>query len=92
MNQNAKTNEFEKVLLEHTEMCYTVALAMTQNRKEARRLTYDVLSWAWQFHTIAGEHTRIKAKLLDELRRRHIQDRAQLAFGVPSAAAVAENV
>ena len=69
---------FERVLLSHVEMCYSVALALTHNPSAACNLTRDVLAWAWNLRDSAGFKTGIKMKLLTALRERFIQHYSHL--------------
>ncbi len=68
---------FEHVLLSHTEMCYSVALAMTRDPVRAQNLTRNVLTWAWHLRASADREKHIKIKLLIALRKRFLKDYPQ---------------
>jgi hypothetical protein len=87
MNEAKRTEDFEQMLLSHTEMCFSVALALTRNREDARDLARETLAWAWRRRGAAGGPGCIKADLLKELRRGFL-----CKYGRPAAPAVATNV
>ena len=73
MNQAKQAETFEQILLAHTAMCYSVALALTRDPYQARDLTREVVTCAWGLRDTANAKTRIKTKLLTALRGRFIQ-------------------
>lgn len=58
----------EQILLSHVETCYSVALQLTRSRVNARRLTRDVMTWAWHLHDDAITQLHFKSALLTQLR------------------------
>jgi DNA-directed RNA polymerase specialized sigma24 family protein len=64
---------FERVLLSHVELCYSVALALTQDPNRAAKLAKETLSWAWQRSGGAQDADAIKMTLLSELRDRYVR-------------------
>lgn len=72
MNQHTNMQEFEKDLLSYTEMCYSVALALTRDRFDAEDLARDVLTRAWLTRR-PGERRVTKEELLTGLRKRYLQ-------------------
>jgi hypothetical protein len=72
MNQTTETETFEEVLLSYTQMCYSMALAMTRDPENARDLTHDVMTWAWHFRNNPDAQPVIKKELLGKLRERFL--------------------
>lgn len=79
MNQHTNMRELEKDLLSYTEMCYSVALALTHDRFEAEDLARHVLMRAWLTHNRPGSHRVTKEYLLTGLRKRYLEDRRKSA-------------
>lgn len=77
MKQAEQADAFEQVLLSHTEMCYSVAFALTRNPVRARNLTRNVLTWAWHLRRSADSGKDIKKKLLTALRETFLKDYRQ---------------
>ncbi len=67
-----KDPEFERTLLSHVDLCYSVALALTHNPDRAAALAKETLSWAWQHNGGAWDRDSIKRVLLRELRDRYL--------------------
>ena len=65
--------DFERELLSHIELCYSVALALTRNPNRAAELAKETLSWAWQRDAGAWDANSMKMALLSELRDRHLR-------------------
>ena len=77
MKQAEHAETFEEVLLLHTKMCYSVALALTRDPHRARDLTRHVLTSAWELRDSARSED-VKRKLLEALRERFLQDYCQV--------------
>ena len=76
MNQTTvtvKNHDFEQVLLSNTEMCYSVALALTRNPGRALSLAKETLLWAWPLGEGEWDAGGIKRTLLSELRGRYMR-------------------
>jgi DNA-directed RNA polymerase specialized sigma24 family protein len=74
MDQTTRMESFEEVLLSYVETCYSVALKLTCSPNDARDLTRNVMTWAWERRdTAVGEHD-IKGKLLTRLRQTFIEN------------------
>ncbi len=84
MNKEHLTENFEQVLLSYTEMCYSVALALTRNPVHARDLTRNVLTWAWHGCDRRADTRTIKAKLLTVLRETYLQEYRRAALESPA--------
>lgn len=69
-----RSEEFEKLVLEHIEMLYAVALRLTRNPADAEDLTQNSIVKALRFHDKFKEGTYIKAWLLTILRNTFIND------------------
>ena len=78
MKQAEQAKAFEEVLISYTEMCYSVALALTRNPKRAQDLARHVLTWAWHRRDSAHSEKDIKKKLLKVLRDRFLQHYCQV--------------
>jgi len=89
MKHVEQTAVFEQVLLSHTEMCYSVALALTRNPNRAQDLARRVIIEAWQQGDSTNGRNGIKTKLLTALRRSHLNDRFDVC-GAEREATVAE--
>lgn len=74
MTQQAKhTDVFEQVLLSYAEMCYSVALALTRDSRQAQELATRALTWAWHRRDSADAARDIKKTLLKALREQFLQ-------------------
>ena len=69
-----RSPEYEKLVLEHVDMLYAVALSLTRNPTEAEDLTQNTLVKALRFHDKFREGTYIKAWLLTILRNTFINE------------------
>lgn len=74
MKQAAQSEAFEQVLLDHVDLCYSVALALTQHPRDAQNLTRNVVSTVWQRFESTGNTTGIKLVLLSELHSKFLRD------------------
>ena len=89
MKQATQAEVFEQVLLLHTEMCFSVALALTRNPNRAQDLARHVITEAWQQRDSANGRHDIKKELLTALRRRYLHDCLEAgAVGKEAALAV----
>jgi len=70
----ARSKEFENLVLEHLDMMYAVALRLTRNAADAQDLTQNTLVKALRFHNKFKEGTYIKAWLLTILRNTFINE------------------
>lgn len=70
----ARSKEFEQLILEHLDMLYAVALRLTRNAADAQDLTQNTLVKALRFHSKFEEGTYIKAWLLTILRNTFINE------------------
>ena len=81
--------QFEQLLLAQVPLCYSVALRLTTSREEARAITKDVLSRAWELADQPDVHRSIKPRLLSMLRKRATQEGTEqpvaLTFAPPCA-------
>jgi len=91
MKQAEQVEAFEQVLLSYTEMCYSVALALTRNPDRAQDLTRNVLMWAWHLRGSADGEKDIKKKLLIALRKTFLKDYCQAPCGFENEAMCGEN-
>jgi len=78
MNQLQQAEAFEQTLLSYAEMCYSVAFALTSDPTQAQDLARDVLTRAWRLCDRMDGKKDIKKKLLRELRKRFLQDYAEV--------------
>ena len=69
-----RSPEFEKLVLEHLDMLYAVALRLTRNTTDAQDLTQNTVVKALRFHTRFEKGTYIKAWLLTILRNTFINE------------------
>ena len=73
MEQQAKPGDpFEEILLSYTDMCYSVALALTRNPRQAQDLATHVLTRAWLRRHRSDSVKDIKKNLLRELREQFL--------------------
>lgn len=72
--QKEQAHAFERILLSYAEMCYSVALALTGDPKQAQELARDVLTRAWKVCARAEDKKDIKKKLLKELRKQFLKN------------------
>ncbi|HRI87213.1 MAG TPA: sigma-70 family RNA polymerase sigma factor [Candidatus Hydrogenedentes bacterium] len=70
----ARSPEFEKLVLEHMDMLYAVALRHTRNTADAADLTQNTVLKALRFHDKFEKGTYIKAWLLTILRNTYINE------------------
>ena len=66
--------EFDRIVLEHLQMLYAVALRLTRNPADAQDLTQNTILKALRFHDRFKEGTYIKAWLLTILRNTFINE------------------
>lgn len=69
-----RSPDFEKLVLEHLDMLYAVALRLTRNAADAQDLTQNTVVKALRFHTKFEKGTYIKAWLLTILRNTFINE------------------
>jgi len=69
-----RSPEFEKLVLEHMDMLYAVALRHTRNPADAADLTQNTVLKALRFHDKFEQGTYIKAWLLTILRNTYINE------------------
>ena len=69
-----RSQEFERLVLDHSDILYAVALRLTRNRTDAEDLTQNTLFKALRFHDKFKEGTYIKAWLLTILRNTFINE------------------
>jgi RNA polymerase sigma-70 factor, ECF subfamily len=77
MDANAskpRSEDFEKVVVDHLDMLYGVALRLTRNTADAQDLTQNTVVKALRFHDRFEEGTYIKAWLLTILRNTFINE------------------
>jgi DNA-directed RNA polymerase specialized sigma24 family protein len=74
MKQVEQVEVFEKALLSHTEMCFSVAFALTHNPNRAEDLARRVLTEAWRLRGSADGGHGIKKKLLTALLKGYLND------------------
>lgn len=65
----------ESTLLQHVPLCFAVAFALTKNTGDARQLTQDLLTWAWEHREELDGAPNVKVRLLTELRRHYLAQR-----------------
>jgi RNA polymerase sigma-70 factor (ECF subfamily) len=70
----ARSPEFEELVLQHLDMLYAVALRLTRNPVDAQDLTQNTIVKALRFHDKFQEGTYIKAWLLTILRNTFINE------------------
>ena len=68
---------FERGLLKHVELCYSVALALTGVPRRAEELARETLEWGWHLQHEPRDDRALKMVLLSELRRRFREAGAQ---------------
>ena len=75
MDHATMTNdpEFERELLSHVDLCYSVALALTHNPNRAVALVKETLQWACQRQKGAWDEDTMKMTLLRDLRARYLR-------------------
>lgn len=71
---SGRSQEFDELVLEHTDMLYAVALRLTRNPAEAEDLTQNTVLKALRFHDKFKRGSYIKAWLLTILRNTFIND------------------
>ncbi len=69
-----RSKEFERLVLEHLDMLYAVALRLTRNPTDAQDLTQNTIVKALRFHNRFKDGTYIKAWLLTILRNTFINE------------------
>lgn len=69
-----RSREFEKLVLQHLDMLYAVALRLTRNATDAQDLTQNTVVKALRFHNRFKDGTYIKAWLLTILRNTFINE------------------
>jgi len=74
VKEKPRQKEFDRLVLEHMDMLYAVALRLTRNRAEAQDLTQNAVVRALRFHGRFAKGTYIKAWLLTILRNTFIND------------------
>jgi DNA-directed RNA polymerase specialized sigma24 family protein len=74
IKQDKHTEAFEQLLLSYSEMCYSVALALTHNPEDAGDLTREVLICAWHRRDADDATIGIKSQLLTALRKSFLHD------------------
>jgi len=70
----SRSKEFERLVLEHLDMLYAVALRLTRNPTDAQDLTQNTIVKALRFHNRFKDGTYIKAWLLTILRNTFINE------------------
>lgn len=73
-NIDTRSADFEKLVLEHLDMLYAVALRLTRNAADAQDLTQNTVVKALRFHSKFEKGTYIKAWLLTILRNTFINE------------------
>lgn len=71
---DTRSPDFEKLVLDHMDMLYGVALRLTRNTADAQDLTQNTVVKALRFHDKFEEGTYIKAWLLTILRNTFINE------------------
>ena len=71
---SGRSTEFDKLVLEHLDMLYAVALKLTRNPADAQDLTQNTIVKALRFHDKFEKGSYIKAWLLTILRNTFIND------------------
>ncbi|MBI4557431.1 MAG: sigma-70 family RNA polymerase sigma factor [Candidatus Hydrogenedentes bacterium] len=69
-----RSHEFEKLVMEHLDMLFAVALRLTRNAADAEDLTQNTVVKALRFHDKFARGTYIKAWLLTILRNTFINE------------------
>lgn len=82
---SGRSEEFEKMVLEHLNMLYAVALRLTRNTMDAQDLTQNAVVKALRFHDKFQDGTYIKAWLLTILRNTFINEYRSKARRLDSA-------
>jgi len=72
--ETKRSPEFDKLVIEHTDMLFAVALRLTRNAAEAEDLTQNTIVKALRFHDKFKKGSYIKAWLLTILRNTFIND------------------
>ncbi len=86
MNRAKYTQNFEQNLLSYTDLCYSVALALTRNPYDAEDLARDVMTRIWLLRHYNSAKTVTKKELLMQLRERFLQKyRPKVASGAQNA-------
>ncbi len=70
----ARSPEFDQLVLDHGDMLYAVAMRLTRNATEAQDLTHNTVLKALRFHDKFKKGTYIKAWLLTILRNTFINE------------------
>lgn len=73
-NSTMRSKAFEKEVLEHLDLLYSVALRLTRNPEDAQDLLQDALVKALRFHARFKPGTFMKAWLLTVLRNTFINE------------------
>lgn len=73
-DRGGRSEAFEKLVLEHMNMLYAVALRLTRNPMDAQDLTQNTVVKALRFHDHFKDGTYIKAWLLTILRNTFINE------------------
>ncbi len=73
-SDEVRSPDFEKLVLEHLDMLYAVALRLTRNAADAQDLTQNTVVKALRFHAKFEQGTYIKAWLLTILRNTFINE------------------
>lgn len=71
------TEAFDQLLLSYAKMCFSVALALTRDSRQAQDLATCVLTRAWHQRDSLDGARDIKKKLLKELRELFLQKHAK---------------
>ena len=74
MKQATHAEVFEQILFSCEEMCYSVALALTGNRNDARHLEREILKWVWNLLDSEDGKIEIKRKLIKVVHNRFLKD------------------
>lgn len=72
MNQQEHKQNNEQDMILYTELCYSVALALTRDPEEAKNLALCTLNSTWHLHDRPESRNEIKMKLLTALRARYL--------------------
>jgi len=64
---------YERALLDHVPLCYSVALALTRNPADAHSLAREAILAAWQSRNASESLETIKNRLLSIVRRLFLQ-------------------
>ena len=76
------TEAFDQLLLSYAKMCFSVALALTRDSRQAQELAMHVLTWAWHQRDTTDGEKDIKKILLKKLRERFLQHYARFVHTV----------